>query len=385
MLSEQKYQQLLSSSESYYGNHQSNARRRLSSSFASIRGNHISTSIPDDSEAKQTPDPSQTTPAPTAKPLVAREISPADSEVDSLQKISDSVFMESVTEETHHDVSYPSNTEHQLDTNISSQLSRMRMSRINPLTSRVRSQSAVIVGGRGVEPLSLVPNQHSSLSGRASEQSLNGPLSPLATRQMSRTASGIYFAILQPMHAPVVIHTHTHVHCILTLTHSHTHTYVHTLTHTHTLTLTVSSILSISPRHLREISDPITQLLSHLHKLIFLTQLPPSPTHTPARRLLVETYKRNLFDQSSNLADLKTELYKLSNGSSDTVISLVGTVGLQSRVISRALSELSVCGEGGVGVEVCWGGGNKELVTYEQLQAIIDSLVIEHHYYTNTD
>lgn len=82
------------------------------------------------------------------------------------------------------------------------------------------------------------------------------------------------------------------------------------------------------------------------------------------------------------MSDLKTELHKLSNGSSDTVISLVGTIGQQSRVISRALSELSVCSESGV--EVCWGGGDKELVTYEQLQAIIESLVIEHNYYAST-
>ena len=48
----------------------------------------------------------------------------------------------------------------------------------------------------------------------------------------------------------------------------------------------------------------------------------------------------------------------------------------QSRIVSRALDELR---EAGDSVEVCgWGGG---VLTYELLQAIIESLAHEHHYY----
>ncbi len=80
----------------------------------------------------------------------------------------------------------------------------------------------------------------------------------------------------------------------------------------------------------------------------------------------------SLFDISSDSSSLKTELHKLSTGSTEPVISLVDSDG-PSRIVSRALSEhCDAC----AGVEVCgWGGGP---LTYEQLQSIIESLALEH-------
>ena len=98
-----------------------------------------------------------------------------------------------------------------------------------------------------------------------------------------------------------------------------------------------SSTLSISPRHLREISDPITILLSQLHKLIYLIQLPPS--HKPsARKTLIEQYKRYLFDGTSDPSNLKSELHKLSSGVSDIVQVLSEREG--HRMVERCLDEL---------------------------------------------
>ena len=142
VLSEQRFQQLLSSTGSNHDNSQSNVRRRLSSSFAKIDA--------------------ETTTGQTGLARFDREESPGDIEIDSLQKSTDSVFHEQPVAEATN--SSPSNT---------------KASRINPLTSRVRSQS-VVVGG---EPLSLTNYP----LGRLMSESV----SPLTSRLMSRTASGI--------------------------------------------------------------------------------------------------------------------------------------------------------------------------------------------------
>ena len=103
----------------------------------------------------------------------------------------------------------------------------------------------------------------------------------------------------------------------------------------------MSSILSIPPRHVREISDPISQLMVQLHKLVFVTQLPPSPAPS-MRRLLVEHYKRTLFGRTSVPADLKTEMHKLMNRANDPVQLLMeATDEHNPRIAQRALIELA--------------------------------------------
>lgn len=113
---------------------------------------------------------------------------------------------------------------------------------------------------------------------------------------------------------------------------------------THNLLFTASSLLSFSPRHVREISDPITQLMTQLHKLVFITQLPPSLTPC-ARTLLIGQYKRALFDGTNSPACLKAEMHKLMSGVSETVEQLVcvGMDGAQPKVhlVQRALRELA--------------------------------------------
>ena len=72
--------------------------------------------------------------------------------------------------------------------------------------------------------------------------------------------------------------------------------------------------------------DPVTQLLNQLHKIVFVTQLPPDMSeradHAKFRRA-VERYKRALFGRSAAGQGegllLKQELYKLMTSSDDTI------------------------------------------------------------------
>ena len=80
----------------------------------------------------------------------------------------------------------------------------------------------------------------------------------------------------------------------------------------------------MSPNRLKEISDPILQLMSELHKLIAVTQAPPPTTPHP-RRQLVELYKRSLFSSGSKPEDLKAELHRVR-------VCMWSTVGLAAWV-----------------------------------------------------
>uniref|UniRef100_A0AAY5F0L2 Protein kinase domain-containing protein n=1 Tax=Electrophorus electricus TaxID=8005 RepID=A0AAY5F0L2_ELEEL len=59
----------------------------------------------------------------------------------------------------------------------------------------------------------------------------------------------------------------------------------------------------------RQIDDPNLRLLGLLHKIIFITQLPPGPENTFQRRA-VERFKKTLFQCGSSPSDLKIELNK---------------------------------------------------------------------------
>ena len=77
----------------------------------------------------------------------------------------------------------------------------------------------------------------------------------------------------------------------------------------------------VSADSVRPISDQCELLLKQLHKLIFITQLPPPPRRDN-RRLCIERYKRELFSGQGGLGwDLKAELCMLLHGS-ERVIDL---------------------------------------------------------------
>ncbi|XP_066935146.1 serine/threonine-protein kinase Nek10-like [Clytia hemisphaerica] len=76
--------------------------------------------------------------------------------------------------------------------------------------------------------------------------------------------------------------------------------------------------LTISPRRVRVIDDPVLQMLTQLHKIIYITQLPP-PMKIDATRRTIDQYKRSLFSAPSSALSLKNELKKLLEGSKEHV------------------------------------------------------------------
>ncbi|KAL4222854.1 Serine/threonine-protein kinase Nek10 [Mactra antiquata] len=98
-----------------------------------------------------------------------------------------------------------------------------------------------------------------------------------------------------------------------------------------------TATLTISNRRVRQISDPITQMLHTLHKIIYISQLPPTLNPNPKRRI-IERFKRALFGPQSSSFNLKGELHKLNTGSRELIDLNFGPVGER---INSAGSDLS--------------------------------------------
>ncbi|XP_041844531.1 serine/threonine-protein kinase Nek10 [Melanotaenia boesemani] len=137
----------------------------------------------------------------------------------------------------------------------------------------------------------------------------------------------------------------------------------------------VSSGICVSQKKLRQIDDPIQRLLVQLHKIICVTQLPPT-LHHDIKRQLIERFKKSLFHLGSNPYNLKVELSKLlqaspellefSSASSDwwpLVHHLTGDPGAADSTVD---------------------GNLKDGVTYQQMQVIIEELLEENGYYEAT-
>ncbi|XP_077431278.1 serine/threonine-protein kinase Nek10 isoform X2 [Vanacampus margaritifer] len=127
--------------------------------------------------------------------------------------------------------------------------------------------------------------------------------------------------------------------------------------------------ICISQRNLRQIEDPIHRLLVQLHKVLFITQLPPTPRHNVKRRL-VERFKKSLFQFGSDPHNLKTELSKLVQASCDLMESGSSSPDWWPVVplLTGDADEDS-------------GDSLREGVTYEQMQAVVEELLDESGYY----
>ena len=64
----------------------------------------------------------------------------------------------------------------------------------------------------------------------------------------------------------------------------------------------------------------MSQVLSQLHKLLYIDQLPPSMERDP-RRKVVQSYKRQLFGRHRNAGTIKSEFIKLVRSSPELVES----------------------------------------------------------------
>ncbi|XP_069111066.1 serine/threonine-protein kinase Nek10-like isoform X4 [Argopecten irradians] len=143
--------------------------------------------------------------------------------------------------------------------------------------------------------------------------------------------------------------------------------------------------LTISQRRVRQISDPILQMLHQLHKIIYISQLPPTLCPDPMRRR-IERYKRALFAPQSTTFNLKSELKKLISGSREIIDFNLGPADIKRS--GSAGSTKSMESETGNGIETDrlkssrWDADPKDGgITYEQLQNMIESTLLSCGYY----
>ncbi|XP_052046668.1 serine/threonine-protein kinase Nek10 isoform X5 [Apodemus sylvaticus] len=140
-----------------------------------------------------------------------------------------------------------------------------------------------------------------------------------------------------------------------------------------------SAGIAVSQRKVRQICDPIQQILIQLHKVIYITQLPPALHHDLKRRV-IERFKKSLFSQQSNPCNLKSEIKKLSQGSPELIEQNFLTSDYHLLHHSRAANNWSPSDPAGPprSLEV------EEGITYEQMQTVIEEVLEESGYYNFT-
>ncbi|XP_017353722.1 serine/threonine-protein kinase Nek10 isoform X4 [Cebus imitator] len=140
-----------------------------------------------------------------------------------------------------------------------------------------------------------------------------------------------------------------------------------------------SAGIAVSQRKVRQISDPIQQILIQLHKIIYITQLPPALHHNLKRRV-VERFKKSLFSQQSNPCNLKSEIKKLSQGSPEPIEPNFFTADYHLLHHSSGRNSLSPNDPTGLPTSF----DLEEGITYEQMQTVIEEVLEESGYYNFT-
>ncbi|XP_061101244.1 serine/threonine-protein kinase Nek10 [Conger conger] len=139
-----------------------------------------------------------------------------------------------------------------------------------------------------------------------------------------------------------------------------------------------SAGICVSQRKVRQIDDPIQRLLVLLHKIIFISQLPPALQHNFKRRA-VERFKKSLFHYRSSPYNLKEELKKLLQGSPEVIEPGSSSTDWFPLVQSFGGKQLGTEDQGSMS-RMCHQDG----VTYEQMQTIIEEVLEESGYYSTT-
>nr|XP_060637879.1 serine/threonine-protein kinase Nek10 isoform X1 [Anolis sagrei ordinatus] len=140
-----------------------------------------------------------------------------------------------------------------------------------------------------------------------------------------------------------------------------------------------SAGIAVSQRKVRQISDPIQQILIQLHKIIYITQLPPT-LHCNLKRRVIERFKKSLFSQQSNPCNLKAEIKKLLQGSPELIEPHVLTSDYHLLFNSSAGSTLVLDDRPGLPRTFDMNEG----MTYEQMQSVIEEVLEECGYYRFT-
>jgi len=142
--------------------------------------------------------------------------------------------------------------------------------------------------------------------------------------------------------------------------------------------------------------SPLSLLLSQLHKLVSISQLPPKP-HRDLRRLLINKYKHGLFTKKA-FADpeqLKAELHKLVTGSQEVVDARFELPQFDAAIVlttphgSHHANSSTSCSSGSlastmpssVAANASNSSGSGGRITYEELHLIIEQVLEEIGYY----
>nr|XP_019600857.1 PREDICTED: serine/threonine-protein kinase Nek10 isoform X6 [Rhinolophus sinicus] len=140
-----------------------------------------------------------------------------------------------------------------------------------------------------------------------------------------------------------------------------------------------SAGIAVSQRKVRQISDPIQQILIQLHKIIYITQLPPALHHNLKRRV-IERFKKSLFSQQSNPCNLKSEIKKLSQGSPEPIEPNFFTADYH--LLRHSAGENRRSPNDPTGLPTSFD--LEEGITYEQMQTVIEEVLEESGYYNFT-
>lgn len=82
-------------------------------------------------------------------------------------------------------------------------------------------------------------------------------------------------------------------------------------------------VVSIATSRLRPVEDPMSGMLSQLHKIMWVEQLPPGLARDPRRRC-VEAFRRLLFAPGTGPVSLKSHLVKLMGAEGDLIRDVSG-------------------------------------------------------------
>ncbi|XP_044305353.1 serine/threonine-protein kinase Nek10 isoform X5 [Varanus komodoensis] len=140
-----------------------------------------------------------------------------------------------------------------------------------------------------------------------------------------------------------------------------------------------SAGIAVSQRKVRQISDPIQQILIQLHKIIYITQLPPT-LHCNLKRRVIERFKKSLFSQQSNPCNLKSEMKKLLQGSPELIEPTFSTSDCHLLLHSSGGNSFVLDDRLGLPSKIDMEKG----MTYEQMQTVIEEVLEEVGYYNFT-
>ncbi|XP_029442934.1 serine/threonine-protein kinase Nek10 [Rhinatrema bivittatum] len=145
------------------------------------------------------------------------------------------------------------------------------------------------------------------------------------------------------------------------------------------LSSVASAGIAVSPKKVRQISDPIQQILIQLYKIIYITQLPPA-LHDNLKRRVIERFKKSLFCLQSNPCNLKSEMKKLLQGSPEIIETKFFTEDFHFLLHSLRGTTLVPDERTGIPSNFEFEEG----LTYEQMQTMIEEVLEESGYYNST-